>query len=187
MVLAELKTFLAVSNVGSIQGASRVLPLTQSAVTRQIQRLESELGCTLLDRSVKPPRLTRDGEEVRLRGKLLVDESEAFRTSFAPTAEPEGVLRLGIAHAALDWRGSSAIARAVVALTRIYPKVTIRLAAGWTPHLTAEVLEGSLDAALVLGRTGAAWPAGAKVAPVDSDTLVAVAPRSLGVTRRAPF
>lgn len=41
--------------------------------------------------------------------------------------------------------------------------------------------------ALVLGRTGAAWPGGAKVAPVDSDTVVAVALRSLGVTKRAPF
>jgi DNA-binding transcriptional LysR family regulator len=186
-MIEELRTFLTVSTVGSIQGASRHLPLTQSAITRQIQRLECELRCTLLDRSVKPPRLTRDGEEVRTRGKLLVDEIEAFRASFDPTAEPEGLLRLGIAHAALDWRGSGTIARAVVELMRTYPKVTIRLSAGWTPHLISEVLDGGLDAALVLGRTGAPWPGGAKVAPVDSDTLVAVAPRSFGVTRRAPF
>src|SRR5947209_7610850 len=134
IMIEELRTFLTVSTVGSIQGASRQLPLTQSAITRQIQRLESALGCTLLDRSVKPPRLTRDGEEVRTRGRLLVDGVEAFRISFDPTAEPEGVLRFGIAHAALDWREGGAIARAVVELTRTYPKVTVRLSAGWTPH-----------------------------------------------------
>lgn len=186
-MIEELRTFLTVSTVGSIQGASRHLPLTQSAITRQVQRLESELRCTLLDRSVKPPRLTRDGEQVRARGKLLVDEIEAFRASFDPAAEPEGLLRLGIAHAALDWRGSSAIARAVEELTRAYPKVAIRVAAGWTPRLIAEVLDGALDAALVLGRTGATWPADVTASPVVGDQLVAVAPRSLAVSRRTAF
>lgn len=62
-MIDELRTFMTVSTVGSIQAAIRQLPLTQSAVTKQIQRLEQELHCTLLDRSVKPPRLTREGEE----------------------------------------------------------------------------------------------------------------------------
>src|ERR1700758_7715 len=168
-MIEELRTFLTVSTVGSIQGATRHLPLTQSAITRQIQRLEDELRCTLLDRAVKPPRLTRDGEEVGVRGKLLIEEIEAFRTSFDPAAEPEGLLRLGIAHAALDWRGSSAVARAIMQLTRVYPKVTVRLSAGWTPRLAADVLDGNLDAALVLGRTGAPWPAGATAVPIAND------------------
>jgi DNA-binding transcriptional LysR family regulator len=186
-MIEELRTFLTVSTVGSIQGATRHLPLTQSAITRQVQRLESELGCALLDRSVKPPRLTRDGEQVRARGKRLVDEIDAFRASFDPAAEPEGLLRLGIAHAALDWRGSSAVARAVEELTRVYPKVTIRVSAGWTPRLIAEVLDGALDVALVLGRTGAPWPANVTASPIAGDQLVAVAPRSLAVSRRTTF
>lgn len=186
-MIDELRTFLAVATVGSIQGAARQLPLTQSAITRQIQRLESELRCTLLDRSAKPPRLTRDGEEVRARGKLLIEEVEAFRTGFDPAAEPEGLLRLGVAHAALDWHGSSTVARATVHMTRNYPKVTVRLSAGWTPPLLANVLGGSLDAALVLGRTGNAWPANSIAVPIADDVLVAVAPRALGVSRRTPF
>ena len=186
-MIDELRTFLTVSSVGSIQGATRHLPFTQSAITRQIQRLEAELRCTLLDRSVKPPRLTRDGEEVRARGKVLIEEVEAFRTSFDPAAEPEGLLRLGIAHAALDWRGSNAVAQAIVQMTRVYPKVTVRLSAGWTPRLLSDVLDGSLDAALVLGRTGAPWPANATIAPIAGDVLVGVAPRTLGVSRRTAF
>jgi len=186
-MLDELRTFLTVSTVGSIQGATRHLPLTQSAITRQIQRLEVELRCTLFDRSCKPPRLTRDGEEVRERGKLLIDRIEAFKTSFNPAADPEGLLRFGIAHATLDWRGSSAIARAIIDLTRIYPKVTVRLAADSTPRLLASVIDGGLDTALVLGRTGAPWPAGVTVTPVACDNLVAVAPRSLGINTRTPF
>jgi DNA-binding transcriptional LysR family regulator len=87
----------------------------------------------------------------------------------------------------LDWRGSSAIARAVVELTRAYPKVTVRVSAGWTPRLIAEVLDGTLDAALVLGRTGAPWPADVTASPIAGDQLVAVAPRSLAVSRRTSF
>jgi DNA-binding transcriptional LysR family regulator len=186
-MIEELQTFLTVSTVGSIQGAARHLPLTQSAITRQIQRLEDGLGCTLLDRSVKPPRLTRDGEQVRARGKLLIDQVEAFRNSFDPAAEPEGLMRLGVAHAALDWRGSDAIAQAVVGLSRTYPKVTVCLSAGWTPRLLADLNDGGLDAALVLGRMGAPWPSGATVCPIAEDQLVAVASRSLGINRKTSF
>src|SRR5205085_12041020 len=99
-MIQELRAFLIVSKVGSIHGASRNLPLTQSAITRPIQRLEEELHCRLLDRSVKPPRLTRDGELVRERGAVLIGEIESFLYSFDLAAEPEGALRLGIAHAA---------------------------------------------------------------------------------------
>ena len=186
-MIEELRTFLTVSTVGSIQKAARQLPLTQSAITRQIQRLEDELGCALLDRSVKPPRLTRDGEQVRARGKLLIDEVEAFKESFDRAAEPEGLLRLGVAHAALDWRGSDAIAQAVVGLTRTYPKVTVCLSAGWTPRLLADLNNGGLDAALVLGRLGTPWPSAAKVYPIADDQLVAIAPRSLGINRQTSF
>jgi DNA-binding transcriptional LysR family regulator len=186
-MIDELRTFLAVTAAGSIQGAARHLPLTQSAITRQIQRLEDQLGCILLDRSVKPPRLTRDGEQVRARGKSLIDEVEAFRGSFDPRAEPEGVLRLGVAHAALDWRGSKAIAQSIVDLTRVYPKVTVRLSAGWSPRLLADLNDGGLDAALVLGRSGANWPAGAIASPIASDQLAAVGSRSLGINRQTSF
>jgi DNA-binding transcriptional LysR family regulator len=187
IMIEELRTFLTVSTVGSIQGAARHLPLTQSAITRQIQRLEDTLGCALLDRSVKPPRLTREGDQVRARGKLLIDEVEAFKDSFNPAAEPEGLLRLGVAHAALDWRGTHIIGQVIIGLTRAYPKMTVRLSAGWTPRLLAELNDGGIDAALVLGRSGAPWPAGATVCPIADDQLVAVASRSLGINGQTSF
>lgn len=67
-------------------------------------------------------------------------------------------MRIGIAHAALVWRGSHAIARSVLGVTRTYPKTTVRLSSGWTPHLTDEVISGNLDAALILCKAGAPSP-----------------------------
>lgn len=186
-MIDELRMFLTVSTVGSIQAAIQQLPLTQSAVTKQIQRLEQELHCTLLDRSVKPQRLTREGEEVRARGRRLIDDIEEFKASFDTGAEPTGLMRIGIAHAALDWRGSHAIARSVLEVTRTYPKTTVRLSSGWTPHLTDEVISGNLDAALILCKAGAPSPPEVMNYPIASDQLVAVAPRSLGIMKQTGF
>lgn len=186
-MLRELRTFLAVAAAGSIQGAARNLPMTQSAATRQIQRLEAELGCMLLDRRAKPPRLTREGEQARAQGKLLLEQVEAFRARFDPGGEPSGLLRLGVAHAALDWRGGRAVAQAVAELSAACPRVAARVSAGWTPRLLAELQGGGLDAAVVIGRAEAAWPSGVAVLPLARDRLVAVGARSLGVTARTPL
>lgn len=43
-MLQEMRTFVLFSQERSIQRVAERLPLTQPAVTRQIQRLEQELG-----------------------------------------------------------------------------------------------------------------------------------------------
>lgn len=96
-------------------------------------------------------------------------------------------MRIGIAHAALDWRGSQAIARSILEVTRSYPKTTVRLSSGWTPHLPDEVISGNLDAALILCKSGAPSPPEVTNYLIASDQLVAVAPRSLGIMKQAGF
>jgi DNA-binding transcriptional LysR family regulator len=96
-------------------------------------------------------------------------------------------LHLGVAYAALDWRGSNTIAEAIVVLTRAHPKVSVRLSVGSTPRLLDDLHDGGLDAAFVLGRSEAPWPTGTIACPISNDHLVAVAARSLGINARTPF
>jgi DNA-binding transcriptional LysR family regulator len=56
-LLEDLRALVEFARAGSIAGAADRLFRTPSAITRQVQRLEAELGAELLDRSVKPPRL----------------------------------------------------------------------------------------------------------------------------------
>ncbi|MFD2056319.1 LysR family transcriptional regulator [Mesorhizobium calcicola] len=100
-MLEELRTLVLFAEEGSIQKVARRLPLTQPAVTRQIQRLEDMLATTLLDRRQKPPRLTQAGLDVLARGRDILASVEALK-SFVGSAEPEGVLRLGLAHGLSD-------------------------------------------------------------------------------------
>ncbi|MGC8486951.1 MAG: LysR family transcriptional regulator [Clostridia bacterium] len=72
------ETFRAVAEVGSISGAARVLNLSQSAVSQQIQQLESQYATHLLVRSAHGVRLTPAGEVLyRYAIKILtaLDES----------------------------------------------------------------------------------------------------------------
>lgn len=113
-MLEELRTLVLFAEEGSIQNVARRLPLTQPAVTRQIQRLEEMLGTTLLDRRQKPPRLTAAGSEVLARAKHILASVQALK-AFAADAEPQGVLRVGLAHGLSDASVAGAIAGAAAA------------------------------------------------------------------------
>jgi LysR family nitrogen assimilation transcriptional regulator len=63
-MLSEIRAFSVFAEVGSVQGTASRLHLTQSAITRQIKRLEQQLDTLLLDRHFKPPILTPTGLNV---------------------------------------------------------------------------------------------------------------------------
>ncbi|MFR6643353.1 MAG: LysR family transcriptional regulator, partial [Megasphaera sp.] len=51
MDIQNLQTFLAVAKLGSFTKAAEQNFISATAVMKQINKLESELGCTLLERS----------------------------------------------------------------------------------------------------------------------------------------
>lgn len=57
----DLDVFLTLCDTRSFSLAARKLALTQSAVTKKIQRLENSLGVDLFDRSKRPIDLTKEG------------------------------------------------------------------------------------------------------------------------------
>lgn len=62
MELNQLRCFLAVAQAGSITKAAERLYITQSALSRVIQRLESEIGTQLFDRDHKKMVLNKNGQ-----------------------------------------------------------------------------------------------------------------------------
>lgn len=65
MTQQEIEAYLAVVKAGSISGAAKALYITQPAVSRHIQGLEQELGCSLLVRNkgVRQVELTDQGRD----------------------------------------------------------------------------------------------------------------------------
>ncbi|WP_028986194.1 LysR family transcriptional regulator [Thermicanus aegyptius] len=73
MNLEALRAFYTVGLTGSISRASRILHLSQPAVSMQIQSIEKELNITLLDRSSQGVVLTPQGKVFHQYAKQVLD------------------------------------------------------------------------------------------------------------------
>ncbi len=78
----QIKGFYYAARYRSISEAARMMNLTQSTVTLQIQSLERDLGFQLLKRSSKPFSLTEDGEEFYQIACPLMHEFESVVEKF---------------------------------------------------------------------------------------------------------
>ena len=163
MKLNEIRTFIVVAEARSVQEAANRLRLTQSAVSRLIQRLEAEIGVVLFDRQTKPLTLTRDGELALAHGRRVLREVESFADAFAVVGEPEGLLRLGASHVLTRLLAGAPLDR----LRAAFPRLTVRLQSDWSAGLLAQTDAGALEGALLLLPARDELPAG-----VDGRRLV---------------
>ena len=154
-MLDDLHALVEFAQAGSIAGAADRLFRTPSAITRQLQRLEAELGAELLDRSTKPPRLNSLGSRVLERARDMLQRTEALRSLASRDAEPHGLLRIGLAHPLAE----GTFIEPIRALTEKYPKVRVRLLSERTSELFNRMLTGELDVAAVPFPEGRTAPA----------------------------
>ncbi len=171
-MLDDIHAFVEFAEAGSIARAADRLYRTPSAVTRQIQRLESLLGAELLDRTVKPPRITPLGARVLEESRDLLSRADALKAIASPMAEPSGLLRVGIAHALAE----GALAGPVGMLQEHFPKVRLRLITELTPDLFKRLLSGEIDVAAVLLPEGHPAPAPLVTNVISTDRMVIVTP-----------
>ena len=69
----QLEYFAETVKLKSFTKAANKLFVTQSALSKAIQSLESELGTVLIDRGAKDFQLTRDGETVFVYASEILD------------------------------------------------------------------------------------------------------------------
>ena len=94
-VLPEMVTFLRVAELGSFSAAARQLGTTPSAVSRQVSRLEKQLGIQLIQRTTRQLRLTRAGEAAFARCSELAAAAQAvLQVPHEVTNAPRGQLSL---------------------------------------------------------------------------------------------
>ena len=96
MKLNQLRTFVAVADNGGVARAATRLNLTQSAASRQISALESELAVPLFDRIGRRVQLTSEGEDLLRRSRRVLGDVDALgeRARALKTGQA-GLLRVG--------------------------------------------------------------------------------------------
>jgi DNA-binding transcriptional LysR family regulator len=96
-LLSGLNVFVSVVEAGSFARAAVTLGLTQSGVSRSIQRLEERLGVRLLERTSKIMRLTEEGRHFHGKAMpLLSGLEEAADDAARASALVGGRLRVNV-------------------------------------------------------------------------------------------
>jgi DNA-binding transcriptional LysR family regulator len=91
----KLKVFHAAAEAGSFTHAGERLGLSQSAVSRQVSALESELGVSLFHRHARGLILTEQGELLHRTAHEVFMKLEAARTKLTDSRErPNGELKV---------------------------------------------------------------------------------------------
>jgi DNA-binding transcriptional LysR family regulator len=90
-----LRTVIAVVDLRSFTKAANALGVTQPAVSAQVKRLQSLLGCELLDKSAPGVSLTPTGAQVVSEARRLLAINDRIFDLAAPVREPQ-TLRFGM-------------------------------------------------------------------------------------------
>lgn len=168
MSLKKLESLLKVVETGSFSAAAELLGLTQSAVSRQIQALEEELGLALLHRHAGQIEPTPAGRTVCRRAERLIAEwDELLRESRVLAAGQGGVLRIG----ASSVPSTTLLPELLKRLRAHAHGVELLVATGDSVAVLAMLERHAIDAALV----GMEPPPGRyRSLPVAEDELVVI-------------
>ena len=183
MNIANLQTFIAVAETGSIRRAAARLYITQPAVTRRVQNLEASVGVALLDRSSKPPTLTVEGRQVLRLGRQILQSVSDLLSSAKPGAQMSGELHLGTSFGLED----DALSQALDALARQYPGLAIRVTPGWSLDLIEAMRAGDIDAAIVLVTEPHDLDGNLPFRPLGEEQAVVIASKAANIARRTSF
>jgi DNA-binding transcriptional LysR family regulator len=181
-MLDEMRAFVVLAEAGSLQRAAERLFLTPSAVTRQIQRLEAVLRTPLLDRRVKPGRITREGRAVLDGGRHMLRIMDDLKATGAKDAEPSGIFRVGLSHMLAQPSLVASIQRLTSRFTRLQPVLSTDV----RQRLMEQVRTGELDVALAFLSTDDTAPGDVASSVLAAERLVLVRARgSQPRTRRS--
>jgi DNA-binding transcriptional LysR family regulator len=144
--LNRLVVFAAVVEAGSLSAAAQRLGLAKTMVSTHMQRLEAEVGASLLVRSTRRVSLTDAGQAFyEATARILRDTETAVAAAGEETADPRGLLRVS---AAVDYC-SNVLAPLAVELRRRYPQLKIEMIG---EDRRADLIAEGVDLAIRVGR-----------------------------------
>ena len=146
MNLADLETFVVVAEAKSVIMAAAKQKLSQSAVTRRLQSLESALGKILIHREVRPLSLTPEGTEAYKHAKSILSSAKDLRGALESDSEMTGEFRIGVSISLED----EILGNPIECLRRDFPKLQLRVVTAESSRLLRRVQKRELDAVLVL-------------------------------------
>lgn len=145
MELYSLKVFLAVATERSFSRAGEKLLRTQPAVSLAVQRLETQLGEKLIDRSGKDLLLTDAGRIVMEYARRFENLEREMETSLAELRDNStGRLIIGANEST-----SLYLLRHIESYRRMYPKVKVQVRRTLSSRIPAQLIDGDLELGVI--------------------------------------
>jgi LysR family transcriptional regulator, benzoate and cis,cis-muconate-responsive activator of ben and cat genes len=150
VVIEKLRLFLVIIEEGSLRRTAERLHISQSAITRQIQLLEHDLGGRILERTSSGVRPTSGGHALAQKARgLLADYDSVMAEARRMVRGESDRLRVGyVASAVQEYLGP-----ALAELRRVYPKLRIKMLDQTPGEIITALRGGEIDLALTLGVT----------------------------------
>jgi len=146
MDTAGLQSFITVADCGSFSQAAQQLFLTQSAVSKRIAQLESQLGCRLFDRIGRQVMLTEAGLALLPRARqILLSIEDAERLLGNLSGRIGGRLALATSHHISLHR----LPPILKTFVERFPEVELKLQFAASEVAYEGVLKGELELALI--------------------------------------
>jgi DNA-binding transcriptional LysR family regulator len=141
-----LQSFIHVAELGSIAEAARRLDLTPAAVAQRVKMLEEEMGMSLIRRSGRTVAPTEAGARILERGRKVLRDIRDLRDDLNDSSDLSGQLRLGAAPTMM----LAVLPDLVSQFLSQHPQVDTYLEPGTSATLFRKVVDGDLDAALLI-------------------------------------
>ncbi len=172
MELRHIRYFLAVAEEGNFTRAAAKLGIGQPPLSIQIKDLEAEVGTQLFHRLSHGAELTEAGQAFwDAVHTMPAQANTAIRAAQRASRGETGRLRLGFTGTAAL---SPIVSATIRAFHRNYPEVELTLEEANSVALTAGLIEGRLDAAIL--RPNSADPPEIREYLLKREPLVAVLP-----------
>ena len=161
---------MAIAEEQSFTRAAQRCFVVQSALSRQIKSLESELGVRLFARTSRKVEVTPAGEAFVEQARLCLQAAERAKASAAAAhGQIRGSLTIGV----IPTVTAVNIAAVLGAFRRSYPEVGVHVRTGGSDEFLRRIAAGELDVGF-LGLAEGVTPQGVQTQELSRERLVAV-------------
>ncbi|MFR7638668.1 MAG: LysR family transcriptional regulator [Allobaculum sp.] len=147
MDLKACQYFLSIIEAGSMNKAAKVLNLTQPTLSRQIQKLEEDLGAPLFERQAKSLHLTREGLMFARRAQEMLDLEKRTMKELQSFDDPiAGELIIGCG----EFAATDELIQIAARFQKLYPGVRLQFVTGNGTTIREMIDHGLADLGLFM-------------------------------------
>ncbi len=146
MNFRALQYFVKLAELKHFSNAAAACFVSQPTLSTQIQKLEEELGVTLVERAPRQIMLTPIGEDIAHRARHVLRDIEHLKDAARRSKDPEtGTIKLGIFPTLAPYL----LPHVIPVICEKYPELRLQLAEEKTEEILSMLDQGRLDAGLL--------------------------------------